>query len=361
MKNKNIVIFTKTNWNESPRIRHQLTRLLSSYGHNVTFFEKSCSTQLKTIKYKKDKINFIRHFELFHHQLRPFEFLVKLNQFVAKYFIQKNIKNENIDLVINFNYDYPFLKDLFPDKKVITIINDDFVSQAKFWMTKSIRNQLLDTCKNSDLVLAVSYPLVEQLKEYNQNTHIFLPWAQNEYIEPTIVAIKKDVVLYWGFIDHRIDWDVIEYLLKKKIKLRFVGSVQTKIFSKIEKCNEYTTFELIDPSSLETLNMDDIVCSLLPYDPKRNEMNAVTVNNRVFQLLSYGLPLVYSNLPNLLKSPTTVISKCKTNEEYFNVIKYFSNNFDLVQSDIKIFLKDHYAQNRYEYFTNKIEEIDSDN
>ena len=32
--------FTKTNWNEQPRMRHQLALLLRNYGHQILFFEK---------------------------------------------------------------------------------------------------------------------------------------------------------------------------------------------------------------------------------------------------------------------------------------------------------------------------------
>ena len=44
---KNVVIFTKTLWNEPPRLRHQLSKMLSSYGHTITFFEKIVSKLIK--------------------------------------------------------------------------------------------------------------------------------------------------------------------------------------------------------------------------------------------------------------------------------------------------------------------------
>ena len=86
-------------------------------------------------------------------------------------------------------------------------------------------------------------------------------------------------------------------------------------------------------------------------------IKAVTVNNRVFQLLSYGIPLVYVNLPNLIKTSEKVIKKCTLENEYFQAIKYFENNFYDCQDDIESFLGNHYSEKRYEYLIKSIEEI----
>ena len=37
---KRAVIISRTKWNETPRIRHQLAYLLKSNGYDVTFIEK---------------------------------------------------------------------------------------------------------------------------------------------------------------------------------------------------------------------------------------------------------------------------------------------------------------------------------
>lgn len=356
MKYKKVVIFTKTNWEEPPRIRHQITKLLLENQHKVIFFQKSDFKQFKILKYIKDNILFFRHFELLHHQLRPFKFMVKINAFITKYLIKKSLENEKIDLIVNFNYDYYFLKEIFPKLKIITIINDDFVAQAKPWMTKSIENQLKKTCENSDLVFAVSYPIQEQLTKFNKNTKLFFPWSFKKYEEPNKNK-QRDVVLYWGYIDHRIDWEIVKYLLEKGIKLRFIGMVSNKVESRLDNLNKFDNFELLEPMKLEDLYFDDVCCSLLPYVNKSNEMRAVTVNNRVFQLLSYGIPLVYVKLPNLIETTEKVIQKCILKKEYISAIKYFENNFYDCQLEIESFLLDHYAESRYENLIERVENI----
>ncbi len=37
---KRFIFFTKTMYDETPRIRHQLADLLTSYGHEVVFYQK---------------------------------------------------------------------------------------------------------------------------------------------------------------------------------------------------------------------------------------------------------------------------------------------------------------------------------
>ena len=209
---------------------------------------------------------------------------------------------------------------MFSDLKIVTIINDDFVAQARPWMIKSIKQQLKQTCENSDLVFAVSYPLQEQLAEFNKNTKLFFPWTFKKYEKPTN-NINRNVVLYWGYIDHRIDWKIIKYLLEKGIKLRFIGMVSHKVESILNDFNKFDNFELLKPTKLEDVYLDDISCSILSYVNTSGEMIAVTVNNRVFQLLSYGIPLVYVNLPNLIKTSEKVIKKCTLENEYFQAIK----------------------------------------
>lgn len=355
---KNILILTKTLWSEPPRIRHQLSRLLYSKGHNVIFFEKSSMGQFKTKSYEKEGIKLIRYFELLHHQLRPFKFFVYLNNLISKFFIRRNIKNEDIDLIVNFNYDYAFLKDIFPDKKVITIINDDFVAQSKPWMTNSISIQLKNTCKNSDIVFTIHPKQYRELQLLNKHTYMLLPWAGNKYIEPiNNKVIDRDTVLFWGFIDQRVDWALIIKLLNNNIKIRFIGHVLTRVKHKVIECHKYTNFELCDPMPIDEVVFTDVCCSIIPYNTKVEGVKAISVSNRTFQLLSYGIPIVHTSLPDLIEAPTSVIKKCIKDTDFIDSIRYFKDNFNLSQNEIEVFLRKHYSENRYSYLLSKLKEL----
>lgn len=356
---KNIVIFTKTLWKESPRIRHQLTRLLLSNEHKITFFERCNNLKFKTIQFTQENINFVRHFEFLHHQLRPLKILTWINNTIVKFFIRKNVRIKEIDLVINFNYDYNFLKEIFKKTKVITIINDDFVAQAKPWMKKSISYQLENTCRKSDLVFTMHYSLYSQLKSFNKNTYIFLPWAGNKYIAPTNTGQIRNTVLFWGFIDQRVDWELIKILLQYNIKIRFIGHILTRVKHKLKECEQYNNFELVNATPIEKINFSDVCCGIIPYNINKNGVKSISISNRTFQLLSYGIPILHTELPYLIEAPQDVIRKCKNSEDFIIGIDFYKNNFYLSQKNIERFLSSNYSENRYNELFKRIKAVNN--
>ena len=79
----NIFIFTKTLWSETPRIRHQLSNLLASKGHNIFFFEKPSNVFTKiSINMPEKNITTIRLPELLHHQLKIEKLTTKFSNFL---------------------------------------------------------------------------------------------------------------------------------------------------------------------------------------------------------------------------------------------------------------------------------------
>ena len=165
------VFFTKTLWEEPPRIRHQLAEILMDAGYKVLFFERPSyffsrqrphiigSTRLITASYK----------QLLHHKLR---FNTILRDFNAK-FEKKQIRASGTifdltedDVIINFNYDYYFLKELFPRNRLITLINDNFWSSGIFGMKSYLKSVLKKTVISSDVVLTVSEPIFHEIKYF---------------------------------------------------------------------------------------------------------------------------------------------------------------------------------------------------
>ncbi|QFR48896.1 hypothetical protein FJR48_03830 [Sulfurimonas lithotrophica] len=347
--NKVIYIFTKTNWSEPPRIRHQVTNMLIKRGYEVYFFQKP-TIRIKNLKERKENLVLLSTFELIHHQLRFISPLIWLNKLLVKWNIKNISKDEpKPDVIINFNYDYYFLKELYPNVKIVNIINDDFIEMAKPWMKKLAKEQLHKTCLNGDETLTVSYPLEKQLLKFTDNVHLFFPWAGQRYQNHGAEKVK-DTVLWWGYIRHNIDWDTIEYLLKKGVKIRMVGPIMKakNIDQYIEQLQKYDNFELQASTSLDKLNFDDICCSLLSYRKDVEIKKGITISNRGFNLLSNGIPLVYVNLPELIEAPVQVITKCDSKEDYLNAVKYFQNNWNEAQPYIKDFLEGHYEEDRYE-------------
>ena len=82
------LIFTKTRWDELPRIRHQVAWMLRDHGHDVVFMEKSSPIWHGGNQFAKDNIQLIRYPELIHHQLRIINSFVEVNaKFTSKWII----------------------------------------------------------------------------------------------------------------------------------------------------------------------------------------------------------------------------------------------------------------------------------
>lgn len=345
---KKVLILTKTDWDEPPRIRHQVARLLKNHGYEITFVERNSYKNLFIKKRVEEGITFYGHSEFIHHQLRKYSFIQKANNTVVKFYLRKILKEIEYDFIINFCYDYPFLSKIADGKKVITIINDDFEAQAKLGMEKQIRNQMRETCQDSDHVLTVSYPLYDKLSEFKDNVTLFFPWSQNKYVKPDFTG-QRNTVLYWGFVG-RMDWPMIENIIKNsEHHYRFIGPQDRAIDKKMVPylSENYPNFEYIPYSTFKGLNVDDVFCSIIPYNPKKESVQACTVSNKAFNLLSKGLPLVYADLKHLIQAPKTVMQKNRTLEEYQTAIDFYYKNFFEVQNDIESFLKEHYEEGRW--------------
>lgn len=352
-----VLILTKTNWSEPPRIRHQITRLLKTKGYQITYVEKNSYKNLFIKQRTEEGIKFYAHADLIHHQLRYHPLIQWANNLVVKFYLRKILPRVEFDFILNFCYDYSFLKELAPGKKIITMVEDDFESQAKFGMTQQIRNQVHKTCKNSDAVLTVSYPLFDKLKEYNSNVKMLFPWSQSQYTQP-LATSDRNTVLYFGFV-HRMDWEMVEKLIKSTpYKYRFIGppAKRNDVHMLDHLTNTYANFEYKGFSSVKDLQTDDVFCSILPYDAAIKSVQACTVSNRAFNLLSMGFPLVYADLHHLIKAPLTVIRKSASLEEYQTSLLYFKQNFYQVQDDIREFLSSNYENDRWNILKATIEE-----
>lgn len=353
-----VLILTKTNWQEAPRLRHQITRLLSKKEFDIHFVEKNTYLKLKILKRQEEGISFYKHPELIHHQLRYHSFIQNCNNRIVKYYLKKLFKNETFDYIINFNYDYVFLKELFPRSVIVSFINDDFESMAKWKMKSQIREQLANTCTSSNHVITVSYPLLDKLKQFNKNTSLIFPWAKNNYVQPKITKDRK-TVLYFGYIG-RLNWSIIDALVSQtQYNFRFIGPCSGKVETKKIKdlTERNSNFNHISFVHLKDLDTSDVFCSILPYDENIESNQACTISNRALNLLALGLPLAYANLKYLIKAPNTIIRKNTTVQDYINSLDFFHSNFDRIQGDINIFMEGHYEENRW----SQLKEILSNN
>jgi len=159
----------------------------------------------------------------------------------------------------------------------------------------------------------------------------------------------REVVLYYGYINNKLDWKIITNLAQAKIKLRFIGPVAKNVRKQIQNLLNFKNFELLPSCDIQNIDFDDVCCSIIPYALNFKNNHSITVSNRIFNLLSYGIPIVNAELKYLIDAPQNVIRKCSSLEKYMEAINFFKNNFFSVQAEIKNFLVGHYEANRYQF------------
>jgi hypothetical protein len=306
------VFLTKTRWEEPPRIRHQLAQLLASAGHEVCFFEKPAPPWrgLPAPRTGAPGITVARHHELIHHKLRLLPLAHHLNAAVVVSSLRAAARRGVFGkdaVVVNFNYDYCFLRRVFPGQRLITMINDDFVSTALFGIEAPLRWALARTCRDSDRVLTVSAPLQEQLAPYCR-AELFLPWADQPYAAPDAGA-SRDTLLFWGFINNKVDFALLRAMSEQfagtrpNLKLMLVGPVEQGVDEQLSALRARGNVEVLPATSLDRLPLGRVLAGLIPYRAGVAEIEAIALPNKALQLLARGLPLLIAGMPRFIREP----------------------------------------------------------
>lgn len=351
---------TKTLLDEPPRLRHQISELLSNDNNEIYFCEKP----LNILDFKKIKINIQYHKknfykftirELINHNFRLIPLFHYLNAIFTNYFLEKQLIKNRIkpDLIINFNYDYFWLKKSFSKIPIFTIINDDFEGMARLPFFGYITWALRKTCKMSDKVLTVSPVIAKRLSLWCK-PELFLPWSQNRYQIPEKM-IEKNVILYWGYINERLDFDMIlnnlEDIKDKGFKLRFIGPIQKKISKLIIQLEKNPAFEILPQCDFKDLKTDDCFAAILPY--KLNDiLEKCYIPNKALNLLSLGLPLIAFPSKNLYKANFIINYSTKKFPEISDAAEEAKYLFLELQEEIKSFVNSNLALQRLKQFKN---------
>jgi hypothetical protein len=157
----------------------------------------------------------------------------------------------------------------------------------------------------SDRVLAVSQPLLERLSRWC-DPELFLPWAGEPYAAPSDQG-KRNVVLFWGFINDRLDQEVILQALpalrQAGFRLRFVGPVQLSGVELQQRLRSEPAVEWQESCSIADLDTTDCCAALIPYRLNCPGVEAIQLSNKALQLLSRGLPLIVSAMPHFHQAP----------------------------------------------------------
>jgi hypothetical protein len=351
------IFFTKTEWSEPPRLRHQLARLLADAGHEVVFFELPVFPWQRCTRNDSGhhRINLQRCRQGLHHKLRLHRVLHQGNanfEGAGITRIADELKVNEGDVIVNFNYDYFFLRDFFPQQRLITIINDDFWSSAIAGYERPLKWALEKTCQLSDVVLTVSPPLAEKLKAYC-NPELFYPWADVSYREPTNFGVRTQL-LFWGYVGERIDFNYLIGLAKfassksKNIEILFVGPVQRGSVP-VEALNKIKNIKMMPATSLDQLPLYNVIAALIPYKTNVAGNDMIVLPNKALQLLARGLPLLITGMPDFIKRPFVFRLGAKL-ENDLNAISHIQDCFSEIQPSIHEFVKNNSGSQRLQQF-----------
>ena len=357
------IFFSKSNWHEAPRLRHQVAGLIRRFGGRIYFIQKPAFFWQSRVKSDLEQVenNLIlgRTHQLIHHQLRIFPVLAWLNALIEKKSIQALVGkiSSKHSVILNFNYDYYFLREIFPKNKIITIINDDFVAQSKLFSGRHAKRSLGKTCLASDVVLTVSYPLMKQASEWC-SPELFFPWADVEYKEPEHNT-ERNSVLLWAHIDNRVDFP----LLRQSVSLRpdvvfyFVGPQAANVKDQISQFELLPNVVIVPSAKLEELPLEKFFAALIPYKNNVGDIEAVTMSNKSLQLMSRGLPIVAHGMPSFYEHPAIV--KANDVDGFVAGMDYFRRNFSVLQESIKSLVANNQPESRFEFMKNLVNKIEA--
>ena len=355
---RRFILFTKTRWDEPPRLRHQFADLLAAAGHEVLFFEKPSSIGRvdASLRPRRSRIVTTQHRELMHHKLRLTPALHRANARVTLASIRRRLRGMPVrpdDVVISFNYDYWFLRELFPKNHLMTVINDDFICVALFGYTRPLLWAMERTCASSDRVLTVSVPLQKQLAPYS-HPELFLPWADRSYQAPDPMA-RRDILLFWGFTNRRIHFPAVHALAEKlqrerpEVRILFVGPIvqlREGVEEQVKLLKQRPNVEFRDSAALDALPLDRVLAAYIPYRPFDLEIDAITLSNKALQLLARGLPLLISSQPAMPNFIDASFSIRVNEEDPGGQIDWLRANFDRLQPGIREFVNANGAEAR---------------
>lgn len=350
---RRFLLFTKTPWEELPRLRHQVARLISQAGYEVVFFERpQRGGTLPPPRFPEPRIVVVRHHELVHHRLRITSQLQDWNRRHVVSSVRRVLRDlgkppAEGDVVVNFNYDYWFLREAACVPSIVTIINDDFVNGAVWGSRAASRDALARTCRSSHRVLTVSAPLQRSLAPYVE-AELFLPWATSAFDAPRTDQ-PRDTLLFWGFINYKLDFDLLNRAastLRRQapgLKILLAGPREGRVDRALATLIAAGNVEIAPPTELEHLPLARTLAALIPYRTGSPDIDAIMLPNKALQLLSRGLPLMIAGMPDFIKAPFVFRFQASTAA---SVAKEIAGQYTQLQPFIRAFVEENGPQSR---------------
>jgi len=335
------VVVTSTPWHEPPRIRHQLTRQLTRF-YNVLYIEKN-------LKNRNDHIEQIHERQIVYSPGMACNIPLRLNaneplthHLVNSYFKRKIIAfakqfNPGQMFLVNFVYDFfEIMRSGVFDYK-IHVCYDEFPKMRrrkekpnfikKIYQQRLFQNYENHTVRKADICLVTHKVLIKKLYRYNNKCIQFLPGHEFKCINKIHTKnIKKKINIgFMGFINWRLQFDWLNRLVNEPdMQLTLIGPFEKEtpnIFTNYKKIVHFNFLK--DGQLFDELNKCDVF--IMPFDPEIPEVEILTINNKIYQYLASGKPVVISNLPNYIQLGEGIIYKATSSSDFINKIRQAYN------------------------------------
>lgn len=353
---QDFVLFTNTQWTQAPRLRHQVARLLAQSGHRVTFFETPAHPWQQIDRAPREvepRIRLVSSRQLLHHQLRVARPLQRLNEAFVLGEIRRSLPAD-VDParceIVNFRYEYGFVRSAFPGRPMVTIIHDNFEAQCRLPWRGHITDALARTCRASDRVLVVSTPLQRRLSIWCR-PELFLPWSVEAYRAPSPDLSRRTDVAFWGYVDTAVDLDMVRRVARA-LEARGEGG-RVLLIGPTEKAHRRErivralagspNIEVRERTDLDRLPLDSLLGAILPYVDSES-VRSVTLANKSMQLLARGLPLLISSMPEFVRKP--FILRLDGDEPISAVLDRCRAHFAGWQPEIEAFVRENSPESR---------------
>ncbi|OGH11890.1 MAG: hypothetical protein A2857_02195 [Candidatus Levybacteria bacterium RIFCSPHIGHO2_01_FULL_36_15] len=235
-----------------------------------------------------------------------------------------------------------------------TICLYDFLDYFESWPSdkEDLKDQTNRLIKKADFVFANSNNLALTKRDIRKDI-VEVPCGCAVDIFPLDFFMKKKPLLlnninspimgYIGHIDYRIDFNLIEHILKtnKDINLVFIGKVLNTFFGNqtnynkdvlpnMKKLQKYLNFHLVSEVTKQELKnyLYYFDIAIIPYNI-RHKFVYYSNPMKFYEYLAMDVPVVSVPIPSLLKYEMPVVRFGKTHEEFDKHIKYLIKHPEL--------------------------------
>lgn len=355
-----LVITTVSNWDEPPRIRHEIAEQMSRF-YNVLYVQVYCQRgKIRRRRQISDSLITERAglcvpgiFRVIF--LMPF--LMWVYNYVISLSVERLVKRYGYTSAIlcNFQFNLPQVHDRTVFRKSVYFCNEDFVNQNSGdsgFIRRVKRGVQLAVLRRASLVMTVSDPLNKMLSNaYPVDVHTILSGHNfDTEISKRFLCSGQQFgagirVCYLGFLSDAIAIDWLEEICgHDDMQLTIIGPISNpRLIDKLVGKNNFAHIETLVGESLqiELLKHDVLV---MPYSSSvDNEVTSAPA--KLFQYLATGRPVVSSFMPNLIEMPDYFVYKSKSACEFIQNIRQAASSDSIERKNNRIAFSEMHSWN----------------